>query len=573
MKLVKFSVTKYRSIIKAHNIPISNTTVLVGKNNEGKSNLLKALSTSMGLIAKYSHNSRWLRMGNNRPKRIRNSTQLQKNIYNWENDYPIGLQKKRGTKNTKFRLEFELTDEEILTFKKEIKSNLNGTLPLEITIGKGDEYEIKVLKGGRGNKTFNSKSDQISRYVAERISCNYIPAIRTHTQTLSIIDDLVAFELSSLDSNPEYKNALKKILEIQQPLLDTLSERILEPLSEFLPSINNVQINFNEENQRIRYRRDFDVIIDDGTPTSIEYKGDGVKSLAALGLLKNKTYRSDASIIAIEEPESHLHPGAIHQLQKIINSLEDENQIVISTHNPLFVNRNSIESNIIVEAGNAKAAKNIKEIRDTLGIKVSDNLTHAKYTLIVEGENDRAALTAMIPHLSEKISSAITNNILVILNMNGCGNLEFTLNNLQQQICMYHVLLDNDEAATVQVEKAENNKLLEIKYLTQTNCNGMNESELEDCIDIKIYVEQIFKEFGVTLNHAEFRKNNRKWSDRMCNTFKSQGKPFSEKTKAQAKNIVTNCIVNDPANALHPQKRSSIDSLISSLEHLVIEDS
>ena len=51
MKLVKFSVTNFRSILKAHDIPISDTTVLVGKNNEGKSNLLKALSIAMNAIS------------------------------------------------------------------------------------------------------------------------------------------------------------------------------------------------------------------------------------------------------------------------------------------------------------------------------------------------------------------------------------------------------------------------------------------------------------------------------------------------------------------------------------------
>ncbi|WP_435639669.1 AAA family ATPase [Carnimonas bestiolae] len=66
-------------------------------------------------------------------------------------------------------------------------------------------------------------------------------------------------------------------------------------------------------------------MIDDGFPTSIESKGDGIKSLAALGLLKNKAISASASIVAIEEPESHLHPGAIHQIKEIIDALAGEN--------------------------------------------------------------------------------------------------------------------------------------------------------------------------------------------------------------------------------------------------------
>jgi len=70
-----------------------------------------------------------------------------------------------------------------------------------------------------------------------------------------------------------------------------------------------VKIEVPESRRRVAIRRDFNVVIDDGTPTNLEYKGDGVKSLVALGLLKNKRAHPGASIIAIEEPESHLHPG------------------------------------------------------------------------------------------------------------------------------------------------------------------------------------------------------------------------------------------------------------------------
>ena len=50
MKIVKFSVTNFRSITNANKIPISQITILMGKNNEGKSNLLKALNIAMNTL-------------------------------------------------------------------------------------------------------------------------------------------------------------------------------------------------------------------------------------------------------------------------------------------------------------------------------------------------------------------------------------------------------------------------------------------------------------------------------------------------------------------------------------------
>ncbi|MFN3701585.1 MAG: AAA family ATPase [Alphaproteobacteria bacterium] len=172
MKLVKFSVTNFRSILKAHDIPISDTTVLVGKNNEGKSNLLKALSISMNAIGSHAMASRRRDRVGSSMIRHRPPRRFADNFYDWKRDFPISQRTRRGKKQTIFKLEFELTDDEVSAFKKEIKSNLNGTLPLKITIGENDEPEIKVVKGGRANATLNSKSEKITEYIARRISFN-----------------------------------------------------------------------------------------------------------------------------------------------------------------------------------------------------------------------------------------------------------------------------------------------------------------------------------------------------------------------------------------------------------------
>ena len=55
MQLVNFSVTNYRSITKAHKINLQNITVLVGRNNEGKSNILMALNVAMETMMPVSY--------------------------------------------------------------------------------------------------------------------------------------------------------------------------------------------------------------------------------------------------------------------------------------------------------------------------------------------------------------------------------------------------------------------------------------------------------------------------------------------------------------------------------------
>ena len=108
MKLLTFSVTNSRSITKAHKINLEAFTVLVGKNNEGKSNLLTALNIAMEILLDHA------RKGNIEMKR-RYSRNM---IYEWERDFPIQLQNRKRGLESIFKLEFKLEGEELTEFQK-----------------------------------------------------------------------------------------------------------------------------------------------------------------------------------------------------------------------------------------------------------------------------------------------------------------------------------------------------------------------------------------------------------------------------------------------------------------------
>jgi len=562
MELVNFSVTNFRSITTAHKVSISNTTILIGRNNEGKSNLLKALDVGMTSLQRHAMEARH---GRAFP---RNAHRRDERMYLWERDFPINFQSRTSGIQTIIRLEFLLNTEEISEFKDKIKSNLNGTLPIVIKIGKDSTPDIEVSKKGKGSKTLNNKSGRIAEFIANKISFNYIPAVRTDQEALEVVSRMLAQRLRILEDEPEYMQALQTITDLQRPILDSLGERIKEPLSEFLPGIKSVSIEIPENTRRSSLRRDFDIIVDDGTPTNLSFKGDGVKSLAALGLLKDKVRSDGASIVAIEEPESHLHPAAIHQLNEIIKSLGDENQVILTTHNPLFVDRQNIKSNIIVDCGKALPAKNIKQIRDLLGIKASDNLTNASYVVVVEGEDDAISLKALLCSLSVQLEKVIRSHMLIIEPIGGAGNLPYKLTLLKNSLCVYHCFLDNDEAGKQAYEAAERDGLVTIKNNTFITCNGSQNTEFEDCLELELYRNDFLQEFGVDLDCQEFR-GNRKWSDRVRQAFLNQGKPWNKGVEAKVKYFVAKCVSENPNEALNAHKRNSIDALVRSLELLV----
>jgi putative ATP-dependent endonuclease of OLD family len=559
LKLSYFSVTNYRSITAAHKIKVSDATVLIGKNNEGKSNLLRSLEVAMTILqrhAKYSGLRRALR------------TSYDEGPYDWNRDFPVQLQNRKSGTQTVFKLNFSLDGNDVNEFKSEIGSSFNGILPLEIRIGKDNEPEIKLIKPGKGTKALSSKSSKISKFVADRIYFSYIPAIRTESESIDLIRRMLSHELRVLESEPAYITALETIAKLQKPILDDLALRVQGPLNEFLPNIKSVKIEIPESYRKVSVRRDFSVVIDDGTPTSIEYKGDGVKSLAALGLLKSHNARGGASILAIEEPESHLHPGAIHQVNEIIRKISETSQVIITTHNPLFVDRSDIKSNIIISEGKATPAKSVGSIRDLLGIKASDNLTHASFALVVEGAGDVLALKSLLPLLSEKITKAIKSNVLVIESIGGAGNLSYKLSLLNNFLCQTHVFLDGDEAGKFAFQKAEKDSLVSVGNFTMINCHGMKHSEFEDCLNLNLYKDEIFNEFGVNLEVSKF-KGNKKWSERVEDVFKDQGKPWSNQILSQVKNVVCQSVTKNPKIALNQHRRNSIDALVVALERMI----
>ena len=551
MQLVNFSVTNYRSITKAHKINLQNITVLVGRNNEGKSNILMALNVAMETMMQHA-----------------NHANVHERLYDWQRDFPVQLQQRKNNLDSVFRLNFRLNHDENTEFFRTTGIRSNEDIPIELKYGRDNRAKITVPK--KGSSSFNDKSEKVTAFICERIAINYIQAVRTEDMAMDVIHKLISTELSKLYDNEEYKSAEQTIYNLQEAVYNDIANRILAPLQEFLPQLTNVEIRSRGRRLVWRgFRNDVDVILNDGTPTSILYKGDGIKSLVSLAILKESKNEIGASIIAIEEPESHLHPEAIHSLVNVIKGISENHQVIITTHNPLFVQRNNISNNIIVDHGTAKPAKNIKEIRELLGVLPEDNLINASHVLVVEGEDDKIALNKILSSLSPTIKDALIKNKLVIQPLAGATNLNYELSRLRSYVCRYFVFLDADEAGYDAAEKAIEKGLLSESDVKYSICNGNNISEFEDCLKKDFYIEAIRNKFSVDLGVTSFR-NSKKWSDRVKTVFLSQGQRWTDTVEKKVKMEVAKLIpVEDADSVLDEHKRGSIDALVNALENML----
>lgn len=557
MDLVEFSVSNYRSITSAHKIKLGNYTVLVGKNNEGKSNLLNALDAAMNIMMRRSNHG------------------YREVFFDWERDFPLQLRERKSANGlvSIFKLNFKLKNEELEEFHRITGIRGNEDIPVSIKIGRNNSPDIEIPK--KGSSSYKKESDKIIEFISERIEYNYIQAIRTDDMAKRTLASLIYRQLLSLEDEQDYLSAQRKINELQQNLLDKLSTQLLEPLQIFLPSIHDIKIQLmsRSDNNRIMLGRDFDIKIDDGVQTSISNKGDGIKSLVTLALLRERSNRKgSASIIAIEEPESHLHSGAIHALVDVINNISDNNQVIITTHNPLFVQRNHLSHNIIVDNGTAKPAKSIDEIRKILGVWASDNLRSARYVLVVEGEDDKISLSKILPCYSEKVGKALKTSSLIIKSLGGTGNLSHDINDLNGSMCRYVVLLDNDEAGRTAATKATTKGLLKESDIKYTICNGSPEAEFEDCLNTNVYAKAISEEFHVDITDKTIFKGNKKWSEKIKDAFLSRGVLWTDKIEEKVKMIVANSIpdrIENINDIIIEQKSGFIQGLSDALEALL----
>lgn len=570
MRLVSFKVSDYRSIKSTEGLPILKETVLVGPNNEGKSNLLRALATSLSIVSNLDSYD-YLRGGRIRRKGYAQSnyTEYSYTDYDWETDYPLALQSEKRSGESKFLLTFSLDEEEIKEFKNEVGSNLNGHLPIELTLG-AQELKFKVRKKGPGAGTLSKKAKEIAKFIGQRVDFQYIPAIRTSEQAVSVVRMLVDRAMRPLQRRQDYVDVLRKLELMREDVYRSISSTIEDSLREFLPNVKSVRLDAEYSSRGIRYfDSGFQIIIDDGTATGIQRKGDGIQSLAVMSLLKyvsEKGAESKALILAIEEPEAHLHPKAVRQLKDAISSISEKNQLILATHSALFVNRMSVESNILVTKERVRVAKKLSDVREILGVLASDNLRDVELVLLVEGESDKTAIEALLACKSPKIKEAMDKSRFAVEGLFGGANLAHRLSNLRSNAYGVHCFLDNDQAGWAAIEKATRENLISISDYHLCTVGGRKESEIEDIYDPTVYEGYFESEYGVRFDGLRKKPSKReKWSARMRKVFEAQGKDW-RLLERHAKEGIARIVKESPEKAIHQNSSALLDSLIHSVE-------
>lgn len=554
MQLTYISIQNYRSITDAYKLDLSDLTVLLGKNNMGKTNIIRAINLAMDILKDMSV--------------LHRRKKITKQLYDWHEDFPISLQKGKRPKikNTSIRMDFTLNENETSEFQSVTSSLINGNLSIYIEIGEDNSIKVTVPKKGKNASAMTGKIVIISQFICERFGVQYIPAVRSEDDAYKSILGLVDDELAGVNDK-KYQESLEYIDEVQKKCLESLSEKVKKPLNTFLPEIKNIELYKAYEGRIFgsSLRRSIEIDIDDGVRTSLSNKGDGVKSLVTIAMLSQLSTKGQRLII-VDEPENHLHPEAIHYIDSVLQNLSENHQVLISTHNPIFVNRNNVSANLIVDAGKVVKASKIEEIRSTLGVVCSDNLIDSDYVITVEGPSDEEIIKKCISE-DEELKPLLCNKTLVVRNIGGTHNLKREAYSLQQLCCNYIFILDYDSAGKEAANIIKSTLSIPEEKIRYFMKSSKKDTELEDYLDPIIYKEYLASK-SINIDNPIFKNQSIKWSDKINMICATVGIDFNKKMEAELKEYISHNLVISPIeNCMTKEGYASICGILTSIKN------
>ena len=564
MRLRNFTIENYRSITKAEKIPCANLTVLVGPNNEGKSNILRGLVLGLNILSAIEESRMFTR------RYLASRAHSDPTSFDWDRDFPVQKKTRAAKGRTVFHFEFELTAAEKTAFYNETKTQLTGLLPVQLSIGPANDITFAFRKKGPHSAAISKKRDAICRFIRSHIAFEYVRSVRTAEDAMRVVDDMLSRELRIIETDPRYMKALQIIEQLQQPILSAVQNTVGSTLKQFLADVASVTLKINRDQRSRALRESCSIHVDDGIVTDLRMKGDGVQSLASIALIRHASESSARGrnlILAIEEPETHLHPDAIHELKKVLNELATKQQVILTTHNPVLVNRLDIRANVIVENHRALVAKSVADIRRSLGIRLSDNLQSAELVLVLEGEEDVAPMKALLSHYSTKLRVAFDSGRLGIDTLGGAPKLVYKLGLLRAALCSYFAFVDYDQSGGDAVEKAKDAGLLTSADYSFVRCAGLNRSEIEDLYAVSLYATLVLNKYNVDLTDRKLGTSG-KWTERVKRQFEAQNGNWDPdgQTEQDLKRDISQLVMRNPATALSPFRRNAFDALVTTLE-------
>jgi putative ATP-dependent endonuclease of the OLD family len=151
--------------------------------------------------------------------------------------------------------------------------------------------------------------------------------------------------------DPELLRAFQLLKTASNGIFNELQEEINSPKVKVAFPNTTISFQFNPDTKIDIYKSAL-IYVDDGFNSLLQEKGSGIQSAVVIGLYNyytNNIAHTSSSLLAVEEPEIYLHPQARRVISHRIDDFlqGDKNQVIITTHSTEFITSAHENLNII----------------------------------------------------------------------------------------------------------------------------------------------------------------------------------------------------------------------------------
>lgn len=467
-------------------------TVIVGSNNSGKTTFLKALQIAFGNYSSISIDDFFYSDTNICDNIIIDVLVIPVNsdleqIDEFEDSWAAVF--------TTDRITITAEGKQILCFRTKIEEDLAKKTYRKKQFVIDEWVEFENEEGFWYEKSYNTDQN----FYFDEIPVYYIDANRDILEDIKLKTSYLGKLLSAIEYNIEDKIAIEDLIRDLNKMTIDRSE-ILTNIETTLQELDTAMDNPNSSVSLTPFTKkikDLNKGVNiNYSDFAMDYHGMGTRSWSSLLVLKSflKFYQDKFEvneqvyfpILAIEEPEAHLHPNAQKKLYSQIKGIPG--QKIISTHSNYIAGcanlkeiRSLLRRNVAVEVGKFDESgfdpEEIRKIKRQV-INTRGELFFSKIVVLFEGETEEQAL----PILTEKYFSKTAMELGVdFIGVAGSGNYTPFINFCECLNIEYLIFSDNETDANTTVNKQiSNSKKKDISKVVFLNTGCDFEKELID---------------------------------------------------------------------------------------------
>jgi len=329
MRITKLTINNYKSFSPNDTSLIYHTphTLLVGKNNSGKSNVFSALNILIG-----NKNPLWFKP-------------TEEDFHDPEKPMRITLELggfNEESRKTLFSLP-NITKQQQGALGKKSDADIQIQLSFERILeddGNAEEQQEKPFEISLWGFKVHRKVEDVRRALCKML---LVPAIRDAGKELSASQWTVYGQLMKevLRDSPSFDVVKKHLDDVNndiQSIFENEKKQVVEG-ARIVSYVEDIDFQLTKEGDPTELLRNLEVFVtENGKKINIQNMGTGTQSAVIIGIfelaLKHKAGRN--RIFLIEEPEAFIHPHGIRYLGNLLRNITDDvkNQVIASTHSP-----------------------------------------------------------------------------------------------------------------------------------------------------------------------------------------------------------------------------------------------